>query len=119
MASARMLGLAASVARGAVFAPHRARGVVWRALSVKVDTASIKQLREQTGAPIVDCKKALEAAEVAGDLSKAADWLRKRGMASAAKKSGRRAAQGLVSVAIDASESRGVIVEVRSNRSFA
>ena len=64
-------------------------------------TASlVKELREKTGAGMMDCKKAL--VEVEGDLEKAVDWLRQKGMAKAAKKSGRATSEGLVTVAASA-----------------
>ena len=64
-------------------------------------TASlVKELREKTGAGMMDCKKAL--VEVEGDLEKAVDWLRQKGMAKAAKKSGRATSEGLVTVAVSA-----------------
>lgn len=65
-----------------------------------VTTALIKELRERTGAGMLDCKKALE--ENGGDIEKAIDWLREKGIAKAAKKSGRVAAEGLVFGAVSA-----------------
>lgn len=79
-----------------------------------ITTALIKELREKTGAGMMDCKKALQ--ENDGDLEQAVDWLRKKGIASAAKKSGRAAAEGLVSVAVDGS--KGVLVELNSETDF-
>ena len=58
----------------------------------------VKELREMTGAGMMDCKKAL--VEVEGDLEKAVDWLRQKGMAKAAKKSGRATSEGLVTVTL-------------------
>lgn len=58
----------------------------------------VKELREMTGAGMMDCKKAL--VEVAGDVEKAVDWLRQKGMAKAAKKSGRATSEGLVTLAV-------------------
>ena len=63
----------------------------------EITAALVKELREKTGAGMMDCKKAL--AETAGDLEKAVDWLRKKGLSAAAKKAGRVAAEGLVGVA--------------------
>jgi len=63
----------------------------------EITAALVKDLREKTGAGMMDCKKALT--EVAGDVEAAIDWLRKKGLAAAAKKSGRIAAEGLVGVA--------------------
>ncbi len=76
-----------------------------------VPAALVKQLREMTGAPMMDCKNAL-AAE-GGDVQKAVDWLRKKGMAAAGKKAGRTAAQGVVGVALAPAGDVGAIVEVR------
>lgn len=78
-------------------------------------TASlVKDLRQKTGAGMMDCKKALT--EVDGDLEQAVDWLRKQGLAAAAKKAGRVAAEGLVAVAV--SGAKGVAVEVNAETDF-
>jgi elongation factor Ts len=78
-------------------------------------TASMaKELRERTGAGMMDCKKALVATE--GDMEAAVDWLRTKGLAAAAKKAGRAAAEGLVGVAGDAT--RAAVVEVNSETDF-
>jgi elongation factor Ts len=74
----------------------------------------VKDLREKTGAGMMDCKNALS--ETDGDIEAAVDWLRKKGLAKAAKKSGRVAAEGLVGVAIEAN--LGVVVEVNSETDF-
>ena len=74
----------------------------------------VKNLRERTGAGMMDCKKALD--ETGGDLEAAVDALRARGLAAAAKKSSRTAAEGLVGVAV--SGTRGVAVEVNSETDF-
>jgi elongation factor Ts len=76
----------------------------------------IKDLREQTGAGMMDCKKALE--ETKGSIEDAIDWLRKKGLASAAKKSGRIASEGLVAVASNADKSSAAVVEVNSETDF-
>jgi elongation factor Ts len=76
----------------------------------------IKSLRERTGAGILDCKKAL--AENGGDVEKAVDWLRAKGIASAAKKSGRAATEGVVHAYIHAGGKIGVLVEVNSETDF-
>ncbi len=76
----------------------------------------IKQLREATGAGIVDCKKALE--EAGGDLEKAVEILRKKGIAKAAKRTDRDASEGLVAVAVNADASEGYMVEVNSETDF-
>lgn len=80
----------------------------------EITAALVKELREKTGAGMMDCKKAL--AEVGGDLEAAVDWLRKKGLAAAAKKAGRVAAEGLVAVA--AGGTRGVAVEVNAETDF-
>ncbi|MCB9957247.1 MAG: elongation factor Ts [Rhodospirillaceae bacterium] len=78
-------------------------------------TASlVKELRDKTGAGMMDCKKAL--AESDGDIEVAVDWLRKKGLAAAAKKAGRTAAEGLVGVAT--SGTAGAVVEVNSETDF-
>jgi elongation factor Ts len=74
----------------------------------------VKELRDQTGAGMMDAKKALT--ETGGDMEAAVDWLRTKGLAKAAKKSGRTAAEGLVSVA--ATGGTGVVVEVNSETDF-
>jgi elongation factor Ts len=78
-------------------------------------TASlVKELREKTGAGMMDCKKALN--EVQGDLEKAVDWLRTKGLSAASKKAGRVAAEGLVGVA--ASGTKGALIEVNAETDF-
>ena len=79
-------------------------------------TESIKALRERTGAGIKDCKVALESN--GDDIEKAIDWLRKKGLASAAKKSGRAAAEGLVECYIHGGGTIGVLVEVNCETDF-
>jgi elongation factor Ts len=79
-----------------------------------ISAALVKELREKTGAGMMDCKNALN--ETNGDIEAAVDWLRKKGLAKAAKKSGRIAADGLVGVAIEANF--GVVVEVNSETDF-
>ncbi|MFH1825970.1 MAG: translation elongation factor Ts [bacterium] len=76
----------------------------------------IKSLREKTGCGMMDCKKVL--IETAGDMDKAADLLRKKGLASAAKRAGRTAAQGLVESYIHTGGKIGVLVEVNSESDF-
>jgi elongation factor Ts len=80
----------------------------------EITAALVKELREKTGAGMMDCKKAL--GETAGDLEGAVDWLRKKGLAAAAKKAGRVAAEGLVGVAVDGAV--GAMVEVNSETDF-
>jgi elongation factor Ts len=74
----------------------------------------VKELRERTGAGMMDCKSALE--ETGGDMEKAVDLLRKKGLAKAAKKAGRVAAEGLIGAAVSAT--KGVVVEVNSETDF-
>lgn len=80
----------------------------------EITASMVKDLRESTGAGMLDCKKALVATN--GDMEQAVDWLRKKGLASAAKKSSRIAAEGLVAVAVDGN--KGAIVEVNSETDF-
>jgi elongation factor Ts len=79
-----------------------------------ISAQMVKELRDQTGAGMMDCKAAL--AETNGDMDKAVDWLRKKGLAKAAKKAGRIAAEGLIAVAI--AGGKGVVVEVNSETDF-
>ena len=80
----------------------------------EITAAMVKELRETTGAGMLDCKKALVEAD--GNMEQAVDWLRKKGLASAAKKSSRIAAEGLVAVAVEGN--RGAAVEVNSETDF-
>ena len=80
----------------------------------EITAALVKDLREKTGAGMMDCKRALT--EASGDLESAVDWLRKKGLAAAAKKSGRVAAEGLVGVAT--APQKGAMVEVNSETDF-
>ncbi|MBJ6121185.1 translation elongation factor Ts [Sphingomonas mollis] len=79
-----------------------------------ITAAMVKDLREKSGAGMMDCKKALN--ETAGDMDAAMDWLRTKGLAAAAKKSSRTAAEGLVGVAV--SGTKGAAVEVNSETDF-
>ena len=79
-----------------------------------ITAAMVKDLREKSGAGMMDCKKALN--ETAGDMDAAMDWLRTKGLAAAAKKSSRTAAEGLVGVAV--SGTKGAVVEVNSETDF-
>ena len=79
-----------------------------------ISASMVKELREKTGAGMMDCKAAL--GETSGDLEAAVDWLRKKGLAKAAKKAGRVAAEGLIGIAIAAN--KGVVVEVNSETDF-
>ena len=80
----------------------------------EITAASVKELRDRTGAGMMDCKKAL--AENNGEMETSVDWLRAKGLAAAAKKAGRTAAEGLVGVAVIGS--RGAVVEVNSETDF-
>ena len=80
----------------------------------EITAAMVKDLRERSGAGMMDCKKAL--AETGGDIEAAIDWLRAKGLASAGKKAGRTAAEGLVGVAT--AGTKGVVVEVNSETDF-
>jgi elongation factor Ts len=79
-----------------------------------ISAALVKDLREKTGAGMMDCKKALAATQ--GDIEAAVDWLRKQGLAAAAKKAGRAASEGLVGVATKGN--RGAMVEVNAETDF-
>jgi elongation factor Ts len=80
----------------------------------KISADMVKELREKTGAGMMDCKSALN--ETSGDMEAAVDWLRKKGLAKAAKKAGRVAAEGLIGTAI--SGTKGAVVEVNSETDF-
>ena len=80
----------------------------------EITASLVKELREKTGAGMMDCKKAL--GETAGDVEKAVDWLRTKGLSAASKKAGRVAAEGLVGVAADGT--RGAVVEVNAETDF-
>jgi elongation factor Ts len=79
-----------------------------------ISAGMVKELREKTGAGMMDCKAALS--ENDGNLESAVDWLRKKGLAKAAKKAGRVAAEGLIGVAV--TPSKGILVEVNSETDF-
>lgn len=83
---------------------------------VKVSMADIQNLREITGAGMMDCKKALE--ESAGDLEAAQDWLRKKGIAKAAKREDREAKEGVVIAKTNAEQTRGVVVALNCETDF-
>ena len=76
----------------------------------------VKNLREQTGCGMMDCKKALT--ESGGDFDKAIEYLREKGLAAAAKKAGRIAAEGMVYAVSDISRKLGVVVEVNAETDF-
>src|SRR3569623_2137303 len=79
-----------------------------------ISAAMVKDLRDKTGAGMMDCKQALN--ENNGDIDAAVDWLRKKGLSKAAKKAGRVAAEGLIGAVV--SGTKGVVVEVNSETDF-
>ena len=81
---------------------------------MSVTAALVKELREKSGAGMMDCKKAL--AETDGDMEAAIDWLRTKGLATAAKKSGRVASEGLVAFAVDGT--KGAVIELNAETDF-
>jgi elongation factor Ts len=80
----------------------------------EITAQRVKELRERTGAGMMDCKRALT--ETSGDLEAAIDWLRKKGLSAAAKKSGRIAAEGLIGLCLE--NNRGALVEVNAETDF-
>ncbi|HIK11481.1 MAG TPA: translation elongation factor Ts [Oscillatoriaceae cyanobacterium M33_DOE_052] len=82
----------------------------------EISAKAVKELREKTGAGMMDCKKALQ--ENGGDVSKATEWLRQKGITSAEKKAGRVAAEGLVDSYIHTGGRIGVLVEVNCETDF-
>ncbi len=85
-------------------------------MSTQINAQMVKELRERTGAPMMDCKSALT--EAGGDADKAIEVLRKKGLAKAAKKAGRVAADGLVASYIHAGGKIGVLVELNCETDF-
>jgi elongation factor Ts len=83
-------------------------------MTTNISATMVKELREQTGAGMMDCKAALS--ESGGNLEAAVDWLRKKGLSKAAKKAGRVAAEGLIGVAVTGT--KGIVVEVNSETDF-
>ena len=81
-----------------------------------VTAAMVKELREMTGAGMMDCKKALAATD--GDMDKAVEFLREKGLAGAEKKAGRIAAEGIVATALTEDEKKAVVVEVNAETDF-
>src|SRR5271163_4716023 len=81
-----------------------------------VNAISVRELRDKTGAGVMDCKKAL--AEASGDLDKAIVWLREKGIAQAAKRAGRVASEGSIGSYIHAGGKLGVLVEVNCESDF-
>lgn len=80
----------------------------------QITASLVKELREKTGGGMMDCKKALQ--ETDGDVEAAVDWLRKKGLAAAAKKAGRTAAEGLIGVATEGAS--GAMIELNSETDF-
>lgn len=83
---------------------------------MSINATDVKELREKTGAGMMDCKKALQETE--GDFEKAIDWLRAKGLSKAAKKAGRVASEGIVTSYIHAGGRIGVLLEVNSETDF-
>jgi elongation factor Ts len=83
-------------------------------MTMSVTAALVKELREKSGAGMMDCKKAL--AETGGDMEAAVDWLRTKGLATAAKKSGRVASEGLVAFCVDGT--KGAVIELNAETDF-
>ena len=81
-----------------------------------VTAAMVKELREMTGAGMMDCKKALAATD--GDMDKAVEFLREKGLAGAAKKAGRIAAEGIVVTDVTEDGKTAVVVEVNAETDF-
>ncbi len=86
------------------------------AQAMKITPEDVKRLREQTGAGVMDCKRALE--ENGGDVERAVEWLRRQGLATAEKKSGRAAREGLVTSYIHHGSRLGVLIEVNCETDF-
>lgn len=82
----------------------------------EISAQIVKELRDKTGAGMMDCKKALK--ETSGDIAKAIEWLRQKGIASAGKKEGRVAAEGLIGQYIHTGGRIGVLVEVNCETDF-
>ena len=83
---------------------------------MSISAQLVKELREKTAAGMMDCKKALE--ETAGDMEKAIDWLRQKGLAKAAKKAGRSTEQGIIGSYIHSTGKIGVMVEIKCETDF-
>ena len=83
---------------------------------MSISAQQVKELREKTAAGMMDCKKALE--ECKGDMEKAIDWLRQKGLAKAAKKAGRSTEQGMIGSYVHATGKIGVLVEIKCETDF-
>ncbi len=81
-----------------------------------ITAAQVKELRESTGAGMMECKKALTATD--GDMGKAVEWLREKGLANAQKKAGRIAAEGIAKILVSEDAKKAVVVEVNSETDF-
>src|SRR5690349_21464663 len=90
------------------------RGAARKNIMAEISAQMVKELRETSGAGMMDCKAAL--VENKGDMQAAQDWLRKKGLSKAAKKAGRVAAEGLIGVTVKGA--KGVMVEVNSETDF-
>ena len=83
---------------------------------MNISAQMVKELREKTGAGMMDCKKALE--ENGGDMEKAVDWLRQKGLSKAAKKAGRATSEGLIGCEVAADGKSAILVEVKCETDF-
>ncbi len=83
---------------------------------MSISAKTVKELRDKTAAGMMDCKKALE--ETGGDVEKAVDWLRQKGLSKAAKKAGRATSEGLIGCEVSADNKQAVLVEVRCETDF-
>jgi elongation factor Ts len=83
---------------------------------MSISAQAVKELREKTAAGMMDCKKALE--EAGGDMEKAVDWLRQKGLSKAAKKSGRTTSEGLIGCQVAADGKEAVLLEIRCETDF-
>ena len=83
---------------------------------MSITASQVKELREKTGVGMMDAKKAL--VENGGDMDASVDWLRAKGMAKAAKKAGRTAAEGLVAIATSENGTSGTVVEINAETDF-
>lgn len=97
-------------------APIHCAEVIWRKRKMSITAQTVKDLRERTGAGMMDCKNALK--ETDGDIEKAVDWLRKTGMAAASKRAHREAGQGRVESYIHPGDQIGVLLEVNAETDF-
>ena len=105
-------------ARRILSAPLLAKAKFSTASPGNVSAALVKQLREKSGAPMLECKKALASEDVNGDLQKALDWLRAKGKARAANFADRKASEGLVALFQDKSTNTITLLEINSETDF-